>query len=138
VLDAWLRCDTGGGEAQLDAMAEAIGYFRSLGARCFLPLWEARRAMFAAGLGNVGQARAALDAALADTLSSGELWAEPEVERARATVLRLDGADPTAVDGALRRAQRLAHERGTPAWLHRAGQTLAEFQQQPEAQGGRP
>jgi hypothetical protein len=118
-------------------MAEAIGNFRSLGARCFLPLWEARRAMFAAGQGNLGQARAALAAALSDTLASGELWAEPEVERARATVLRLEGAEAAAVDGALHRAQRLARERGTPAWLRRAEQAREELRQQAATQGER-
>jgi class 3 adenylate cyclase len=138
VLDAWLKCDSDGGAAALDGMSAAIGYFRSLGARCFLPLWEARRTMVAAEVGNRACAEEALGCAVADRDASGEVWAESEVERARAMVLRLQGAPAAEVERALQAAIGMADHRGTPAWRRRAEQTLQEFQQQHATQGTRP
>lgn len=137
VLDAWLRCDASGGAEGLDALSAAIDYFRSLGARCFLPLWEAKRALVAAAAGNVARATEALDCAIADRHASGEVWAEAELERARAVVLRLQGADVAEVERALQTSLALADHRGMPAWRARAERTLREFQQLDTAQGVR-
>jgi tetratricopeptide (TPR) repeat protein len=135
VLDAWLKCDADGGAAALTAMSEAIAYFRSIGARCFLPLWEAQRAMIAAAAGDPVIAEQALGCAVADRDASGEVWAEPELERARASLLRLQGAGAAAVEGALRAAIASAERRGAPAWRQRAEQALMEFQQRNATQG---
>jgi tetratricopeptide (TPR) repeat protein len=135
VLDAWLKYDADGGAAALTGMSEAIAYFRSIGARCFLPLWEAQRAMIAAAAGDRVIAEQALGCAVADRDASGEVWAEPELERARASLLRLQGAGAAAVEGALQAAIASAERRGTPAWRQRAEQALVEFQQRNATQG---
>jgi tetratricopeptide (TPR) repeat protein len=135
VLDAWLKYDADGGAAALTGMSEAIAYFRSIGARCFLPLWEAQRAMIAAAAGDPVIAEQALGCAVADRDASGEVWAEPELERARASLLRLQGAGAAAVEGALRAAIASAERRGAPAWRQRAEQALMEFQQRNATQG---
>jgi hypothetical protein len=135
VLDAWLKCDAGGGAAALTEMSEAIGFFRSVGARCFLPLWEAKRSMIAAAAGDRVVAEQALGCAVADSDASGEVWAEAEIERARAALLRLQGADAAAVEGALQAAIAIAERSGTPAWRQRAERTLQEFGQRNATQG---
>jgi hypothetical protein len=135
VLDAWLKCDAGGGPAALTEMSEAIGFFRSVGARCFLPLWEAKRSMIAAATGDRVVAEQALGCAVADRDASGEIWAEAEIERARAALLRLQGADAAAVEGALQAAIAIAQRSGTPAWRQRAERTLQEFVQRNATQG---
>jgi len=135
VLDGWLRCDAGGGAPALEALSGAIRYFRSLGARCFLPLWEAKRARAAAAAGQRTHAEEALDCAIAGRDESGEVWAEPEVERARAAVLRLQGASPTEIERALRMAVDIAERRGMPAWRRHAEQALLELNRFETTQG---
>lgn len=137
VLDAWLRCDDSGSAEGLAALSAAIDYFRSLGARCFLPLWEAKRALVAVRAGNLARAQEALACGLADRDASGEVWAEAELERARAAVLALQGADAAEVQRALEAALSIADRRVTPAWRARIERTLREHQQADTAQGAR-
>ena len=85
--------------------------------------------MIAAAAGDRVVAEQALGCAVADSDASGEVWAEAEIERARAALLRLQGADAAAVEGALQAAIAIAERSGTPACTKPMNSGTAEHEQ---------
>ena len=110
VLDGWER---GGAEGAARARRGVDG-LRATGAFARMPYWLTLVADLALRRGRPQEARAVLDAAVADARSRRDVWWLPEVLRRRAA---LD--DTPAALGALRAAAGLARQHGSTALLRR-------------------
>ena len=110
VLTGWAR----GGAEGAESAHRGIDGLRATGAFFRMPYWLALVADIAQRRGHRDEARAVLDAAVADARSRQDVWWLPEVLRRRAA---LDDG-PGAV-ARLRAAADLAREHGSTALLRR-------------------
>ena len=114
----------------LDLGDEAIEICRAIGAPAHLATALACRAICAASLGRVEEARAALDELMAiyDTIGDEGLWQAGEIVTNGAFVLYLVDdfeAVPGFVDAAMARAAEIGAERGWSVWLNSTAATSA-------------
>ena len=72
VIEAWARCADANDDASRSAFVQRIAEFRALGARCFLPLWEAHLAEVYCAAGDLDGCAVTLARAQADADASGE------------------------------------------------------------------
>ena len=115
ILDGWSRTDgSGTGLARL-----GIANLKSEGSFARMPYWLSLLADLLARSGHPGEARAALDAALAAGQAHDDLWWLPEVMRMRAAY---DGEQAAAAR--LRSAADLASAHGSVALLRRCQDDL--------------
>ena len=77
-------------------------------------------------LSRTGEARAAVDRALAMTAATGLSWWDAELHRIRAAVIRAEGGSDTAVREALTRALAIAQEQGSETFRRRAAADIGD------------
>ncbi|GAA4736119.1 ATP-binding protein [Actinomycetospora chibensis] len=118
VLSGWAR----GGAEGSESAHRGIDGLRATGAFFRMPYWLTLVADIALRRGRRDEARAVLDAAIADARSRHDVWWLPEVLRRRAA---LDDA-PGAVER-LRAAADLAREHGSTALLRRCHADLRDI-----------
>ncbi|NMO88953.1 AAA family ATPase [Actinomycetospora sp. TBRC 11914] len=116
VLDGWSR----GGEAGVELARRGIRNLSAEGARVRMPYWQSLLADLHAATGRPDEARACLDAAVADGQARDDLWWMPEVLRRRAA-----HDDGGAAQARLRAAAALARTQGSTALLRRCEDDLA-------------
>ncbi|PVZ11147.1 ATP-binding protein [Actinomycetospora cinnamomea] len=110
LLTGWAR----GGRAGAESARRGIDGLRATGAFFRMPYWLTLVADIALRRGRPDEARAVLDAAIADARSRGDVWWLPEVLRRRAAF----DEDPAALER-LAVAADLAREHGSTALLRR-------------------
>ena len=111
--------------ADPDRAARLIGAglarLESLGSRhYFHPTYLCFQAEALLRLDGVGEARAAVDRALAISATTGLSWWDAELHRIRAAVIRAEGGGAAAVREALSRAVAIAGEQGSKTFRRRA------------------
>jgi tetratricopeptide (TPR) repeat protein len=129
VLDGWSRTDVAGTELA----QRGIGNLRSQGSLARMPYWLSLVADVYARAHCPGQARSALDAAIATGHAHDDMWWLPEVMRMRAAY---DGEQ--AAVARLRSAAQLASAHGSIELLRRCEQDLARLGVRPHAPGVLP
>jgi hypothetical protein len=122
VIEAWVQCADVNDGANRSAFVQRIAEFRALGARCFLPLWQAHLAELFRAAGDLDGGATMLALAQADADASGEAWAEPELHRVRALLWRSSGRSPDAVAAELAQGVAKARQMRARAWEARAEQ----------------
>jgi len=117
ILDGWSR---EGGSA-IDLAQQGIASLKSHGSFARMPYWLSLLADLSARAGQLGAARATLDAALATGQAHDDLWWLPEVMRMRAAY-----DEGQAAISRLRGAAQMASAQGSVALLRRCEHDLAE------------
>jgi DNA-binding SARP family transcriptional activator len=118
ILDGWTRADASG----IDLVRRGISNLKSEGAFARMPYWLSLLADLSARNGQLGAARATLDAALAAGQIHDDVWWLPEVMRMRAAY-----DEGQAAVKRLRAAARMASEHGSVALLRRCERDLERF-----------
>ena len=109
-----------------DQLVVSLPHFEAHGSAIGLPYFRSYLAEACLGLGEMDQARQALDSAMAAIDTSNERFHEPEVHRLRAVLAMRTGDDAAALEH-LERSIALSRELGTRAWELRSTTTLAEM-----------
>ena len=109
-----------------DQLLRALPWFEGHGAALGLPFYRSYLAEAYLGLGDLEQARATLDSAMAAAAASHERFHEPELLRLQAVVAQRRG-DLGGARALLEQAITLARSQSTRSWELRATTTLAEL-----------
>ena len=129
ILDGWSQTDGSG----TDLAWRGIGNLRSQGSLARMPYWLSLLADLSARAHRPGQAKAALDAAIATAHAHDDVWWLPEAMRMRAAY-----DDEQAAVARLRSAAQLAATQGSAELLRRCEHDLAERGVRPHAPGVPP
>jgi class 3 adenylate cyclase/tetratricopeptide (TPR) repeat protein len=105
----------------LTLIGAGLAKLESIGSRYYFhPTYLCFEAEALLRLGQVAEARGAIDRALAMTASSGLSWWDAELHRIHAAVIRAEGGGKAAVRDALARAIAIAEQQGSETFRRRA------------------
>lgn len=119
----WCQCQPGEGfapSAGIEAMRDGLQAFQATGAGIVVPFFQTLLAEVLTDHGELAEALALLQSALAQVDAHGERWYEPETWRLLARVLSLQALDPESARHALQQAVLRARAQGAGRWLARA------------------
>jgi predicted ATPase len=127
VLSGWSTCESGNVVEGIREMKAALEFFQLIGARCYLPYWEAFFAMAHAAVGETKTADELVRQAFAEMERSGERWSEAELHRYCAVLLTQQGAGTKEIEQSYRHALEVADRQGATAWSLRAATGFAQW-----------
>lgn len=119
---AWAAAGREDGVAQMRA---GLDHWRDVGSELGNPYFFGLLSSALAGLGDLSEARRALDAADAVAIRKGENWWTPELRRLRGELVLREGGPAPEAEAYFREALTLARAHGAEALAQRAEQSLA-------------
>ncbi len=123
---AWLDLQRGDRDQAADDVAGGLVCLEAYGSMMQSVYLLAVAAEVLAGLGRIGEAFDALDAADAGIRDGAARWWEPEIHRLRGTLLVSSRQDPERAVQCLQRALEIAREQGSVSLLLRAATSAVE------------
>jgi predicted ATPase len=127
ILRGWAGAQRGEATTGIAHIRGGLAAYEATGARVFAPLFLTLLAEALAFAGNIEEALAALDDALARAAVSGERGWDAEIHRLRGEVTgRLPHPDPAKPEDSFRTALAIAPEQGTRGYELRAATSLAQ------------
>ncbi len=127
ILLQFARTWSSPGQANLEALREAIDRFRAAGARLRLPYYFSLLARAHAQLGEFEQGLAVIEGALVESLQNHERWWDPELHRLRGELMFGQGTAAPEVEAAFQRALETSRAEGAKSLELRAATSLARL-----------